>query len=151
MLQRIKIWVFMFAIMLLTACGSAGAPDVGGTSGTGIVGSFTRSGGLQGLTETLTVHSDGTVTLSQGEGSGAPYRTAQVPNAQVQSLQAVFASKEWQQLEGSYGQQVPDGFQYTISANGKQVQTYDGAQHPAILDTALNQLNNLWQVVQAGQ
>lgn len=127
---------------------SGGAASSVGSAGP--IGALTRSGGIQGKTETLVVGADGTLQLRNGDINGQVVKTAQAPQAQVDSLSAVFASSEWQQLAPKHGRQLPDGFAYTVSAGNKQVQTYDGAQNPPLLDTVLNQFNALWQVVQGG-
>ncbi len=115
----------------------------------GPIGTLTRSGGIQGKTETLVVGGDGTLRLLDGATSGQVVKTARAPQAQLDSLAAAFVSREWQELDAEYGRQVPDGFAYTISGGNKQVVTYDGAQNPPLLDTVLNQLNGLWQLAQS--
>jgi hypothetical protein len=136
-------WAGVLIGLVLTACGGS---QIGSTSDPQrqMVGSLTRSGGLAGRSETLTIYADNTVRVTQGEGQGAVVAEASVPAAQVQSLQAVFASNDWQSLDAEYGQQVPDGYAYTISGGGKQVRTYDGATLPPVLASILEQMNALW-------
>ncbi len=123
-----------------TSASSVAASDV--------VATFTRSGGFQGKTQTLVVNADGTLQLQNGDRTGQVFKTAQAPADQVAALSSLVTSPEWQQLESKYGQQVPDGFAYTISAQGKAVATFDGASNPAVLENGLTQLNELWQVAQ---
>lgn len=130
--------------------GSSGSEPAASVAETGPVATLTRSGGMQGKMETLVVGGDGRLQLLKGDINGQVVKTAQAPQAQLDSLVAAFASREWQQLTPQYGHQVPDGFAYTISGGNKQIAAYDGAQNPPVLDTVLNQLNALWQVAQSG-
>lgn len=115
-----------------------------------LIAALTRSGGLVGRTQTLLVRQDGTVALLNGEQGSPPFKTGKASAEQLQSLRTLLASPEWQQLDASYGQQVPDGFAYTVTGGGVQVQTYDGTQNPAALENVLSKLNELWQVAQSG-
>lgn len=140
-------WTGLIIAVLLTACGGT---QVGSTSDAQpqVIGSITRSGGFAGRAETLTVYADNTVRITEGEGPGPIVGQASVPAAQVQSLGAAFASNDWQELNAEYGQQVPDGYAYTISGGGKQVQTYDGATMPPTLTSIFQQINALWPPAQ---
>jgi hypothetical protein len=113
-----------------------------------LIGSLTRSGGITGDTQILVVLGDGTLQLLNGDLNGQVFKTAQASQAQVDDLKAAFASRDWLELEAKYGQQVPDGFAYTVMSGNKQVVTYDGAQNPHGLDVVLAQLSGLWQVAQ---
>lgn len=113
-----------------------------------IIGSLTRSGGFTGDTQTLVVRDDRTLQLLNGDLSGQVFKTAQAPQEQVENLRVAFASSDWLDLEAKYGQQVPDGFAYTVTSGSKQVVTYDGVQNPHGLDVVLAQLSGLWQVAQ---
>lgn len=142
---------------LLASCGAADQAATGNNATQSnaaardqIVASFTRSGGLQGKTETLVIAGDGTLTIREGDPNGSISKTAKAPPAQIESLRATFASRDWQQLAASYGRQVPDGYAYTIRAGNKNITTYDGAQNPPILDNILSQMNKLWQIALNG-
>lgn len=115
--------------------GSAGAP----------LAVLTRSGGMLGSTETLVVQSDGLLQVIEGQIGGQVAKEGRATADQIKKLEAAVQSEGWQQLTESYGQQVPDGYAYTIVANSKTVQTYDGAQIPPALENVLVLLNELWQ------
>ena len=115
-----------------------------------LIAALTRSGGFQGQTETLLVRQDGTVALMNGEQMGAPFKTGKASAAQLQTLRALLESDAWQGLDATVGRQVPDGFSYTVTGGGVRVTTYDGAQNPAVLESVLAELNELWQVVERG-
>jgi hypothetical protein len=117
------------------AQGNAGSP----------VAVFTRSGGMLGQTETLVVLGDGVLQVLEGESGGQPTKEGRARPEQISKLDAVVKSEGWQQLQPTYGQQVPDGYSYTIVANSKTVATFDGAQMPPVLEDVLSQLNELWQ------
>ena len=150
----INAWgIVALALVLLTACGATGTDQGSTTSASSdpIIASFTRSGGLQGKTETLVIARDGTLTIREGDPNGPISKTAKAPPAQLDSLRATFASRDWRQLAASYGRQVPDGYAYTIRAGNKTITAYDGAQNPPTLDNIFSQMNKLWQLAAAGQ
>ncbi|HEX6290329.1 MAG TPA: hypothetical protein VFZ66_14140 [Herpetosiphonaceae bacterium] len=124
-----------------------GAPATPGTADEGALplAVLTRSGGIQGSTETLVVQSDGLLRLIDGDIGGQPLKEARATAAQIDTLKAAVQAEGWQQLQETYGAQTPDAYAYTISANSKTITTYDGAQNPPLLDDVLRQLNDLWQ------
>lgn len=131
-----------------------GTPESGARDDQGqsldLIAALTRSGGFQGQTETLLVRQDGTVALMNGEQMGAVFKTGKASAAQLQTLRALLESDAWQGLDATIGRQVPDGFSYTITGGGLRVTTYDGAQNPAVLESVLAELNELWQAVERG-
>lgn len=135
-----------------TTMPGADAPTTSGgkdqTQSLDLIAALTRSGGLQGRTQTLLVQQDGTLALLNGAPGSAVFKTGTASAAQLQALQALLASDDWQQLDDSYGRQVPDGFMYSVTGGGKQVTTYDGAQNPPALENVLGKLGELWQAAQ---
>jgi hypothetical protein len=153
-----RLAVVIFALVMITACGAVepdGSP--GGANGSGnnddvttspkIVAEQTRSGGFAGIEEQLTVYADGTLELER-RGST---QTAQGDAAAIQALRATVSSAEWSQLDSEYGKPVPDGYTYTVEAGGKTVTTYDGADFPEPLATAMQQLDELYGTVTAAR
>jgi hypothetical protein len=106
---------------------------------------MTRSGGLQGKTETMVVLSDGLLRLIDGGIDGQPFKEARARAAQINKLDAAVQTQGWQQLKPTYGSQAADGYSYTIIANFQTITTYDGATNPPLLEDVLGQLNELWQ------
>ncbi|HEY0602963.1 MAG TPA: hypothetical protein VGD58_08625 [Herpetosiphonaceae bacterium] len=104
-----------------------------------------QSGGIAGINETLVVQSDGVLQVIEGEIGGQVTKEGRATPEQIQKLEAALQAEGWQQLDASYGRQVPDGFAYTVVAGAKTVQTYDGAQNPPALESVLSLLNELWQ------
>lgn len=104
---------------------------------------FSRSGGIAGRTQTVMVQRDGTIAIRNGDAGAPMIQTAQADPAAIATLEAAINSDAWQQLDAQYGRQVPDGFAYTINAGGKQVQTFDGATNPPILDSVIEQMSAL--------
>ena len=149
----------LVALLLFSACGAA--PTGAGTSGTasggqsssvvttepattpsaGVIATWTRSGGIAGITEVMTVYADGRVTIERD----GKQQTANGDMATVQALEETFASAEWQALKPVYGEQFPDAFEYTVRGGGKEVKTYDGAANPEPLATLLQRLDQLYQ------
>lgn len=149
------------ALVLLAACGAAAPGETpagkAGTSettpsagndqaGSDIVAIWTRTGGIAGLHEEMTVHADGTLILDRGGKT----QTGQVAPEFLRQLKELVASAAWQNIEPSYGRQSPDAFAYTVEAGGKSVQTYDGAQPPEPLAYVLQLLNMMSQMASAG-
>jgi hypothetical protein len=106
---------------------------------------MTRSGGMQGKTETMVVLSNGLLRLIDGGIDGQPFKEARARADQINKLDAAVQTEGWQQLKPTYGEQVPDGYSYKIVANFNDITTYDGAQKPPLLEDVLGQLNELWQ------
>ena len=111
------------------------------TPNTGVVVTWTRSGGIAGIMETMTVYSDGRVTLDRD----GRQQTVQGDMAVIRALEQTLAGAEWQSLDPVYGEQFPDAFAYSVQGGGKEVRTYDGAQNPAPLVAVLQQLDQLYQ------
>ncbi len=107
---------------------------------------LTRSGGIMGLHEVLTVQADGRLVLER-EGQ---VMTGQAETASVEALENRINSPAWNALAPKYGRQFPDAFAYTIEAGGKSVTTYDGAQNPEPLASVLQHLLDLLQATGAG-
>lgn len=113
-------------------------------AGTAMV-TLTRSGGIAGINETLVVQRDGALQVIEGGIGGQVTKEGRATPEQIQKLEAALQAEGWQQLDASYGRQVPDGFAYTVVAGSKTVQTYDGAQNPPALESVLSLLDELWQ------
>ncbi len=121
----------------------AGTPEVPLSSEVAVL---TRSGGLMGLNEVLTVEADGGLVLDR-EGQ---IMTGQADESVVKALWDTFNSAEWNALAPKYGRQFPDAFAYTVEAGGKTVTTYDGAENPEPLAAVLDQLLALLQSAGSG-
>lgn len=118
------------------------------TEGTGApLITLNRSGGIAGINQTVVVQNDGTVQLIDGESAGSVTKEGRATPEQLQKLEAALQSEGWQQLDATYGggQQIADGFTYTVVANGKTVKSYDGTQNPPALENVLSLLNELEQ------
>lgn len=125
------------AMTATTVAGDPGAPLV----------TLNRSGGIAGINETLVVQSDGTVQIIDGEMGGQVQKEGRATPEQIAKLEAAIQAEGWQQLDAAYGegQQIADGFTYTIVANGKTVKSHDGTQNPPALENVLSLLNELEQ------
>lgn len=124
-------------------------PAMTETSTTGAGGAplitLIRSGGITGQTVTFVVQSDGTLQIIEGEIGGPVAKEGRATREQIQKLEELLQSEVWQHLDASYGQQVPDGFAYTLVAGSKTVQTYDAAPDPPVLADVLRLLEELWE------
>ena len=134
-----KVLTILFVI-LLAGCGAAGRTAALTAGASDTVAVWSRSGGLAGRDDRMTVYADGRV---QVEGNGAT-STVQGDAAAIEALRQRVTGSEWQSLDESYGEQFPDAFAYTIEAGGKTVRTYDGAKMPAALEDVFQQANSLY-------
>jgi hypothetical protein len=108
-----------------------------------VVATRTRSGGFIATHEQLTVYADGTLhfvneRFDQNE-------TQQVHEHQLRPLRRALASREWQTIKPVFGEPVADGFELSISGDGKHTMIHESAvQLPAILEEVLQHLEALW-------
>jgi hypothetical protein len=107
-----------------------------------------QTGGFIGIDKTLTVYTDGKITLT-GDGGD---KEAQVPPSELATLEQLLASPEFAALQPRYHAQGNDLFTYeiTVPDDGKPqtVVTMDGANHPEVLTQVLAELNKLAAQVQ---
>jgi hypothetical protein len=122
------------------------AGETGGIAS--MVATRTISGGFIGLNNILTVHSDGTLRLSDRRFN--TNETRKVSRTQVRLLQAALSKPEWQEVEPFYGQPVFDGFTETIEGGGKRTgiasPSVEPVTIPPILGEVLGRLHDLWPV-----
>lgn len=123
-----------------TASVSTTATSVGNQD---VMVTWSRSGGIAGLRNSMTIYTDGSVEYDTNGKQG----TGQVDAATVATLLQSLNDPEWQKLQGIYGQQFPDAFMYRVRGAGKSVISYDGAEPPAILTKVLLQLSEIFQTV----
>lgn len=90
-----------------------------------VLATLQRSGGFAGLTNTTTVWTYGRVEIDSG-----PVTTFEMPSDQLRQLRERLSSAGWKRLSRSYGQPMPDAFEYVVTASGKTVRTYDAANSP---------------------
>jgi hypothetical protein len=102
-----------------------------------------RSGGIVGLSQTMTVYADGRLVF---EGDVAKTQ-AQAAPAEIQTMQRLLASPEFAALDARYPAMGADLYVYEISVpkNGKpqKVVTMDGASNPPVLDQVVAEVQKL--------
>jgi len=87
----------------------------------GVLLTFTRSGGFAGTTETITVQSDGRVEF---EGDAAPPQTLELPPELLNRLEEELQDLDWERAAKEPANVVcSDCFTYDIRAGGQQVTT----------------------------
>jgi hypothetical protein len=101
------------------------------------------SGGIAGISDTMTVYSDGRLELIDRKGE----KTAKVAPSELATLQKLLASPEFAALEPQYQAPVADAFIYQLTVPGgsqpRAVVTMDGVKNPAVLDQVLIEVNRL--------
>ncbi|GAB4194610.1 MAG: hypothetical protein OHK0022_10810 [Roseiflexaceae bacterium] len=106
--------------------------------------SLKRSGGIAGVSETITVYRSGRVEAST---VGGVMGTAQVTQADLDMLRELLASPELAQADSSYKANGADLFTYvlTLPTDGKPrtITTMDGAEHPEIVSKLIAELGRL--------
>jgi hypothetical protein len=124
----------VLAALLLAACS---APSSRG----GTLLTFTRSGGFAGFDDTLVVARDGGLTLTD---KFKAVKQASVEPAALAALDSLVHGAEFRALAPSYKAEGADLMVYTVSVPGvAKVSTMDAAQHPAVLDKVLAEINGL--------
>lgn len=108
---------------------------------------YHKSGGIMGLNETLTIAADGTLTLDSSLGG---VKRAQADPAVLRRLVDLIGSADFATLPPLAETSGADLFVYEISVGGSAqptVVTMDGVQNPAVLDQALDLLEQLCGMV----
>lgn len=124
----------LFGVMLLAACSAP--PSRGATLLT-----FTRSGGFAGFDDTLVVARDGGLILTDKMKN---VKQASVDPGALAQLDALLHSTEFRALAPSYRAEGADLMAYSVSVPGvAKVTTMDAAEHPAVLDKVLAEINGL--------
>lgn len=120
--------------MTLAACDANESP--GGKSSALV--SYKRSGGLVGLTRTLTVGRRGRVVAAPAG------KTFKLTGRQLRSLKRDIEDADLASLpaDSRPDEPVPDGYQHTVTADGHTVYAEEGAV-PARLEPLLGRLNGL--------
>ncbi|MGI5244025.1 hypothetical protein [Dactylosporangium sp. CA-139066] len=90
---------------------------------------FTRTGGLAGNNDKLVVHPDGSYTITTRQGSKDGKLTAD----ELAALKAALASVDFNKLPtANDGGAVADGYTYTVTYSGRQIEAKDGGIPPAL-------------------
>jgi hypothetical protein len=101
------------------------------------------------LISTLTVRADGTLHLDRTASKG---ETRTVPRERVRPLIDALSKPEWQEVESSYGVEVPRALTIVVQGGGKSttvatlVPELELESPPPILEEVLSLLENLWPV-----
>lgn len=124
----------LIGVMLLAACSAPASR--GGTLLT-----FTRSGGFAGFDDTLVVARDGGLTLTDKLKN---VKQTSVELSALATLDSLVHGAEFRALAPSYRAEGADLMEYSVSVPGvAKVTTMDAAQHPAVLDKVLAEINSL--------
>ena len=104
---------------------------------------LSRSGGIAGVSEIMTVYADGRLEFSGDVAQTA----AQATPSELATLRQLLASPEFAALDARYAAMGADLFIYEISLPGsrKTVVTMDGAPNPPVLEQVLAELQQLMQ------
>jgi hypothetical protein len=112
---------------------------------------YHKSGCFMGLDETLTIHVDGTLVLTDTQGA---VQQTQVAAEQLTTLRGLLAQPEFAQLQPLYKAAGADLCVYTITAwRGGQpfsVTTMDGAETPEFLQQVLAAAAQLRTLIKPG-
>ena len=100
---------------------------------------FTRQGGLAGTNDRLVVRPDGGWTLTTKAGT----KEGKLTPAELTALKGALEQVGFSKLPTAAGSTtVADGYTYTVTYGGKEVQAKDGAV-PAALQPVITTLNGL--------
>ncbi|MGH2787938.1 MAG: hypothetical protein ACRDJV_08510 [Actinomycetota bacterium] len=92
-------------------------------SGPGVLVSYTRSGGLAGITERMVVYRDGRVVYADNRDAEHEFT---VSDRELSRVEETLADGNWPSEPTVYGRPtVADGFQHDLSYDGHIVRAYD--------------------------
>ena len=111
---------------------------------------YRKSGGLAGISETMTVYSDGRVELIK---RGEQTSQIQIQPAELAALKRLLSTSEFAAVQSPTMPPAADAFIYEVtvpSPGGKDhtVKTSDATQNPAALDKVLDELGQLRKQIQ---
>lgn len=131
-----RLIVALVGALLLVACaGSKGGP------GSETVLTYTRSGGFAAFNDTLVVASDGSLTLTDKNGT---IRRGTASEDDVKRLGDLVRGAEFRKLAPSYSVKGADQMTYTVAVPGvAKVSTMDGVEQPVVLAKVLGTCNEL--------
>lgn len=109
-----------------------------------IVITYRKTGGFDGIDETMTVYADGRLALTSRRGA---VKQAQATPAEIDQLRQVLGSDEFARLEATYQAAGADLFTYMLivpsGPTPRTITTMDAAQNPPVLDQAIAALEQL--------
>jgi hypothetical protein len=110
-------------------------------SAANILISYHKSGGIAGVNETLTVYADGAVEM---RNKNSAVRSQAAPG-DIQALQKLLVSPEFEQLQLPVQPPVPDQFVYelTVPGRGKPIVVAESADTPPVLRDLIDALEKL--------
>jgi hypothetical protein len=126
--KLVLLLVVLTVALFGCAEGSGDTPSVGDSSEesetegstNGVILTFSRSGGLLGTTETITIRSDGRV---EAEGDAAPQRL-EVPEELLNRLEEELQDLDWERAAAEPDNvECSDCFTYDIRAGGQRITT----------------------------
>ena len=142
----------MAAAALVAGCGrcqkapeaamaGSAAPKSEEPLATGPLVTYSRSGGFAGMQQTLTVNTDGSMTL---KNRNLPDRTGTADAARLGRLRELLASEELKKAPLSAKASGADLTTYTITLpDGRGFLTMDAVSNPPVVDEILAVLNEL--------
>lgn len=105
---------------------------------------YTRSGGIAGAHETLTVYEDGHLHF---HSRGRDPLTHRIDQARIRHVESLIEAPEFFELEGPYGARGQDLITYTIAAQtsrgSRTVVAMDAADQPEHLQRIIRELDAL--------
>lgn len=103
--------------------------------------SYHKSGGIAGVSETLTVYADGTIERRDKRGNS----TSKADPSDIQALQKLLDSPEFAALQVPRQSPVADQFIYelTVAGRAKPIVTADGVDNPPVLREMIGLLEQM--------
>jgi hypothetical protein len=138
MSQRSRLLIPVILAVALTGCRAMGR----GIPGPDVLVTFRQTGGIAGLDKRLTVTTHGDVRLLQARPR-RPEVGGKLSTEELAALRRRLVAADFGGLpRRSVNQQVRDGFEYTLSYEGKTITVGDGAVPPN-LTPVLDQLTDV--------
>ncbi len=114
---------------------------------------FTRSGGIAGFDQKMTIYNSGIAKIEDQTASSNQTNTFPLPEDTFDSVQRKMEAIDFNALEPLYALETPiaDGFQYSLSyQDSKTVMVSQGAEIPAALEEAIQILEPFFIPVNNG-
>jgi hypothetical protein len=143
--MHIRNWLIVCVVFLLIAVAAAGClgvrtPSVAKPTPPSIILDYHRTGGIAGLNDRLVIFDNGAALFS----SRTVNRELILNQTELDQIAVLFSNAQYSMLQGNYTSRhgEADFIHYTITYNGKTVNTEDSAVPPS-LQLILDEMNRM--------
>jgi hypothetical protein len=118
--------------LAIAAAGCGGGGDGGSDNGhAGGEITLSRTGGLAGISESLTIAPDGAATVTSGFAGEPRTKEVQIGDAELRAVQAELSKADFEALDEGEAAGCADCFVYVLSYGGETAKADDATASPA--------------------